>query len=72
MYTVMVLGGYGHFGVKISEALIKAEIPLIIVGRNQNKLTDTIQRLKKDHPSANISGSCFDIYDRLNEKLNVY
>jgi short subunit dehydrogenase-like uncharacterized protein len=72
MNSIMVLGGYGHFGVKISEALIKSNIPVIIVGRNQDKLTSTVHHFKKNFPSANISGSCFDIYEKLNEKLKEF
>lgn len=69
MNSVMILGGYGHFGVKIAEALIRDNIPIIIVGRNQDKLTNTINHLKQKYPTANITGSCFDIYKNLDERL---
>lgn len=69
MNSVMILGGYGHFGVKIAEALIKDNIPIIIVGRNQDKLAEMIDRLKQKYPTASIAGSCFDIYKKLDKRL---
>ncbi len=39
MNKVMVLGGFGHFGIKIAESLIKDDIPVIIVGRSEDKLS---------------------------------
>lgn len=71
MTNVMILGGYGHFGIRISEALIKDNIPIIIVGRNSDKLTKTIDRLKQKYPTANIMGSCFDIYTDLDAQLKA-
>lgn len=69
MGKVMVLGGYGHFGVKISEALIKDNIPVIIVGRALDKLTKTTKTLKDKYPNADISGACFDIYANFDNEL---
>lgn len=37
MHSVLVLGGYGNFGKRISRALVKAQVPVIIVGRDQAK-----------------------------------
>ena len=34
---VLILGGYGNFGKRIAQALVKAEIPVIIAGRNRTK-----------------------------------
>jgi len=65
----MVLGGYGHFGVRISEALIKDNFPVIIVGRNQDKLAATVRRLKQKYPTVDITGSCFDIHKDLDARL---
>lgn len=69
MNKIMILGGYGHFGKKIAEALIKDNIPIIIVGRSENTLINTIKNLKGKFPEAIIDGSCFDIYTCLDEKL---
>lgn len=69
MNSIMILGGYGHFGVKIAETLIKDNIPIVIVGRNQHKLTNTVNHFKQKYPAASIIGSCFDIYKSLDEKL---
>lgn len=69
MNRVMILGGYGHFGVKISEALLKSQIPVIIVGRHFDKLNNMVELLKQKYPADLIFGSCFDIYEDLNDKL---
>ena len=37
MRKVLVLGGYGNFGRRISEALLKANIPVTIAGHNIDK-----------------------------------
>lgn len=69
MNKVMILGGYGHFGAKIAEALIKDNIPVILVGRSKDKLTKILHYLEQSYPKANISGSCFDVYSDLDAKL---
>lgn len=72
MNRIMILGGYGHFGLKIAQALVKDNIPIIIVGRNQDKLTRCLQYLKEEHPTADIIGSCFDIYKNLDSKVKEF
>lgn len=37
MKPVLILGGYGNFGKRIARALVKAQVPVIIVGRDQTK-----------------------------------
>lgn len=69
MNKIMILGGYGHFGIKIAEALVKDNIPIIIVGRDQDKLTNAMRYLKQKYPAASIAGSCFDVHKSLDEKL---
>lgn len=39
--SVLILGGYGNFGKRIARALVKAAVPVIIVGRDQAK-TDAL------------------------------
>ncbi len=35
--SILILGGYGNFGKRIARALVKAEVPVIIVGRDHTK-----------------------------------
>lgn len=37
MRSVLVLGGYGNFGKRISRALVRAQVPVILVGRDHAK-----------------------------------
>jgi hypothetical protein len=37
MRSVLILGGYGNFGKRIARALVKAQVPIIIVGRDHDK-----------------------------------
>lgn len=37
MNQVLILGGYGNFGKRIARALVKAQVPVIIVGRDVTK-----------------------------------
>ena len=37
MKKALVLGGYGNFGKRICEALLKTSIPVTIAGRNKKK-----------------------------------
>ncbi|MBI1275521.1 saccharopine dehydrogenase [bacterium] len=37
MHKVVILGGYGNFGKRIAQALVKAQIPIIIAGRDPRK-----------------------------------
>lgn len=40
MNKVMILGGYGTFGSRIAELLVRDKIPVVLVGRNAKKLDD--------------------------------
>jgi hypothetical protein len=71
MNEVMILGGYGHFGLKIAEALIQVNIPVIIVGRSEVKLSKALYGLHQKYPQAKIGGSCFDIHQDLDDKLKA-
>jgi len=34
---VLILGGYGNFGQRITHALVKTDVAIIIAGRQQQK-----------------------------------
>jgi hypothetical protein len=52
----MILGGCGNFGKRISTALIKKNIPVIIAGRNKEKL----ERFAATFTGASINIAVFD------------
>ncbi len=61
---VLILGGYGNFGKRIARALVRAEVPVIIAGRDRVKAA----ALGRDLGSlAEIAE--FDVNVRLSEQL---
>jgi len=62
MKRVLVLGGYGNFGKRISESLcLLPNITLFICGRNKTKAQDLVNSLKK-YSAANLEAIALDIY----------
>lgn len=59
--SVMILGGYGNFGKRICLALAKANISIIIVGRDHDKALDCANNIKKIVSNAKISIDTSDI-----------
>lgn len=65
MQPVLILGGYGNFGKRIAHALVKADVPVIIAGRNQQKA----ETLKKELNSSLVETACFDAFNELDAAL---
>lgn len=63
--SVLVLGGYGNFGKRISELLVRQNISVIICGRNRQKA----EQLQKKLASPNADISIFDMHTELAAKL---
>lgn len=61
MGSVLVLGGYGNFGKRISEALVRSGVPVIIAGRNEDKARDLASSLTQQYPSASLSIVSLDV-----------
>ena len=61
---VLVLGGYGNFGARIAEQLCKADINVIIAGRDQGKAQGLAERLGRF-----ATASSFDANRQLSAKL---
>jgi len=61
MNKVLILGGYGNFGKRISTALAKDGIDIVIAGRNKNKAEELIEEIKEQYPNAGVSSAIFDI-----------
>ncbi|MDW9146806.1 saccharopine dehydrogenase NADP-binding domain-containing protein [Legionella pneumophila] len=69
MSKILVLGGYGHFGKKIAEALIIEGIPVILVGRNHEKMISFQTELANKYPSSEVECFVFDIFKSLDKHL---
>lgn len=69
MRKILILGGYGNFGWRISRALAKSAIPIVICGRNENKAKALANSLQKDYPHSAIETSCFDVNKDLIREL---
>lgn len=64
MKQVLILGGYGNFGKRIARALVKANVPVIIVGRDRAKAEELAAELG---PLA--KPVVFDVNSALTEQL---
>ncbi len=72
MNKIFILGGYGNFGWRISRALAKAGIPIVICGRDKNKAQDLANNLTKQFPNSHIEISCFDVNKELSQELSKH
>jgi len=64
MKTILILGGYGNFGKRISESLCTIpNIRLLISGRNLSKANRLIDILR-EHACSDLKAAVLDIYDK--------
>ncbi len=63
---VLILGGYGNFGKRIAQALVKAHIPIVIVGRNRIKAEILVSELGSPAQAA-----IFDVKQDLAKQLSI-
>ncbi|MBY0580305.1 MAG: saccharopine dehydrogenase NADP-binding domain-containing protein [Rickettsiales bacterium] len=71
MKKVLIIGGYGNFGSRIAAGLVKANIAIIIAGRDQSKAKNLQQRLQLLYPQQSIEAAVLDVNDRLAEQLRI-
>jgi hypothetical protein len=69
MKKVLILGGYGNFGNRITTALVKARIAVIIAGRDAKKAKSFAQDLEKKYPNSSIELAIFDAQTELAAQL---
>ncbi|MDC7674679.1 saccharopine dehydrogenase NADP-binding domain-containing protein [Asticcacaulis machinosus] len=69
MGKVLILGGYGNFGKRIAEALIRTDVPVVIAGRDLSKAQALAARLKNIVPHADVAAALINIDDGLVEAL---
>jgi len=70
MSKILILGGYGNFGKRISTALAKAQIAIVIAGREENKAVELQKKLQEKYPATTVEISIFDVKTQLSNKLN--
>ncbi len=73
MYRILVLGGYGNFGTRISKALSKQpNILLLITGRSLDTANSLLEKLERrdKHKAVSMDQTAGDFVERL-ESLNV-
>jgi hypothetical protein len=68
--TVLVLGGYGTFGSRISRALCKKGFHVIINGRHFHQAQALKHSILEEDFNSQVSVSCFDVRSQLNLRLN--
>lgn len=66
---ILILGGYGNFGQRITAALAKSNIPLIIAGRHKEKAEKFAGQIKQQYPGTQIEIAIFDINADLDAQL---
>ncbi|GAA4815853.1 saccharopine dehydrogenase [Marinicella pacifica] len=67
---ILVLGGYGTFGSRISRALCLKGHHVIINGRNKEKAEKLKAEILSDKADARIEVACFDVFTELYEQIN--
>ena len=72
MSKVLILGGYGNFGQRISMALAKADIAIVIAGRDRDKAGLLARDIKARYAQAEIEIAVFDVNRSLAAQLQKY
>src|ERR1700759_1143487 len=65
--TALILGGYGNFGKRIAELLVRSKIPVVIAGRDRSKATALRARL----PVSLVDVATFDVNTELAAHLKT-
>lgn len=66
---VLILGAYGIFGKRITQSLAKANIPIIMAGRDNNKITELTNEAKRIPNTASVETAVFDINKDIHKQL---
>lgn len=68
---VLILGGYGNFGKRIAQQLLKSDISVILCGRNQEKAEKLAQHLNQSRLKILCGIAIFDVKEQLAENLKT-
>jgi len=57
---VLILGGYGNFGKRIAQALVRHNIPITVAGRNQSKAQALTEQIRAINPNVHVKYAVVD------------
>lgn len=67
-----MLGGYGHFGTRISLALARhGDAEIWIAGRDPSRIGRRVGEIETAYPNAAVSGTVIDLTDRKNLRTSL-
>ncbi len=69
MKKILILGGYGNFGKRISTSLAKAGLSIIISGRDQRKASYLTELLAKKFPNSLVEVAVIDTKKNFSQAL---
>lgn len=69
MNKVLILGGYGHFGARIAASLIKKNISVVLVGRDEKKAQALRNNLIKNAAKELVHIAVFDANKEFDKQL---
>jgi hypothetical protein len=69
MDDILILGGYGNFGKRISKALLRHRLPIIIAGRDETKARSLAKALRAEFPQAQLRWAAIDAESGLDRHL---
>jgi len=69
MYEVLVLGGYGNFGKRICQGLVRSGVPIIIAGRRIAQAEALAKELREVYPHAQTRAELVNIERDLAQHL---
>lgn len=56
----LITGGTSGIGFAIAEAFLRNKADVVITGRNQQKIADAVEHLKKEFPKRKVTGVVLD------------
>ncbi len=68
---VLILGGYGNFGKRLSMTFAKADIPIIICGRDKKSADLLRNQIKEQYKNSVIDTASFDVDKNLSSHLDM-
>jgi len=69
-HKILVLGGYGTFGSRISRSLCHKGYHVVINGRNKDKAQKLKANIISQQADARVEVACFDVFMELSQNLN--
>lgn len=68
---VLILGGYGNFGKRIADALLRSGVRVIIAGRSEDKAKAMLAALRQKYPDVALDYAVLDVERNLLGQLHA-